>query len=268
MVNSDKIKAIRAKYEKWAYNLFDKLDSSGYNTEQYRKNFGKMSDKEFIDMCVNMLKKDDFNLSLEIDTKHDDLTLNKIAKIAEDEGIKLTEYVFMPFRNPSGKPMCTLTRVPVIYSQIRRFFGQILQHKNSISNKNTRINPLTGQVIDEDKTASETNIQTYALSVMNQKNVIKEMLGPRADDHVAKQNMLAQIENSGVYRMSNTTMRTENKQSIMTTEAFARAAGIELKFARNKHNNENVSSEELNNSRFTDEELELAFSDDYEEEDI
>ena len=185
----------------------------------------------------------------------------KIAKIAEDEKIKLTEYIFMPFRNPTGKPMCTLTRVPVIYSQIRRFFGQILQHKNSISNKNDRINPLTGQVIDEDKTASETNIQTYALSVMNQKNVIKEMLGPRADDHVAKQNMLTQIENSGVYRMSNTTMRTENKQAVMTAEAFAKAAGVELRFARNKHSEAETESIE----NFSEEDLALAFADIYEE---
>ena len=262
MVSSDKLKTIRAKYEKQIYNLFDKLDSSGYNTEQYKKNIGKMSDREFIDMCINMIKKDDFNLFLEIDTKHDDLTLARIAKIAEDENIKLTEYIFMPFRNPTGKPMCTLTRVPVIYSQIRRFFGQILQHKNSISNKNDRINPLTGQVIDEDKTASETNIQTYALSVMNQKNVIKEMLGPRADDHVAKQNMLTQIENSGVYRMSNTTMRTENKQAVMTAEAFAKAAGVELRFARNKPSE--ARTESLEN--FSEEDLALAFADVYEEE--
>ena len=263
MVSGDKLKQIRKKYENQIYQLFDKLDESGYNTEQYKKNIGGMSDKEFIEMCIQMLKKDDFNLSLEIDTMHDSLTLKKIKKIAEDENVKLTEYVFMPFRNPGGKPMCTLTRVPVIYSQIRRFFGQILQHKNSISNKNNRINPLTGQVIDEDKTASETNIQTYALSVMNQKNVIKESLGPRSDDHVAKQNMLSQIENSGIYRMSNTTMRTENKQSVMTAEAFAQAAGIEMKFARKKNNE---VGQEVLDPEFTSEDIDMIFSDVYDEE--
>ena len=87
MVSGDKLKQIRKKYESQIYQLFDKLDESGYNTEQYKKNIGGMSDKEFIDMCVQMLKKDDFNLSLEIDTMHDSLTLKKIRKIAEDENI-------------------------------------------------------------------------------------------------------------------------------------------------------------------------------------
>jgi hypothetical protein len=196
-----------------------------------------MSDKEFIEMCKNMIKKDDFIFSLDtnqIESKESDkLTLKKIKEIAKKYDVDLVEYVFMPFRNNKKEPMCTFTRVPIVYCQVRRFFQQMLQHKNSISNSNSRINPLTGQVIDEDKTASTTNIQTYALTITNRNAALKEYLGPRADDSVAKQEMLTQIENTGSFRLSDTTLHTHNRQAVNTAETFAKAAGVVMEFAGN-----------------------------------
>ena len=118
------------------------------------------------------------------------MSIEKIEAIAKKHTIRLTEFIFMPFRNPNGKPLCTLSRSPIIYCPIRRFFQQMLVHKNSLSNDNSNINPITGQVVNDDKTASTTNVQTYALAVTNQKNALKEFLGPRADDPVSKQQML------------------------------------------------------------------------------
>ena len=124
--------------------------------------------------------------------------------------------------------------------------------------KNDKINPLTGQVINEDKTASTTNIQTYGLTVLNQKDTLKELLGPRADDPVSKADMMSQIENSGVYRMDNSVILTENKQAINTAETFAKAAGIDIKFKRN-----NLSNSQ---QQFTQEELSEIFSEEIEDE--
>ena len=237
MVSSEQLKKIRKKYEEQVFELFDDLDISGYNTQVYRDAFAKMNDKEFIDMCKNMMTKDDFIFSLDTNQfeneKEGRLSLDKIRSIAKKHLIDLVEYVFMPFRNTKKEPMCTFTRVPIVYCQVRRFFQQMLQHKNSISNNNSKINPLTGQVINDDKTASTTNIQTYALTITNRKNALKEYLGPRADDNVAKQEMLQQIESTGNFRLEDTTMYTHNRQSVNTAEAFAKAAGVVMEFAGN-----------------------------------
>lgn len=237
MVSAEKLKPIRKKYETMLYELMDDLDPSGYNSQAYKDSFEKMSDKQFIEMCKNMITKDDFNFSFEIKQmetpKEGGISLEKIKKVADKHKIKLVEYVFMPFRNPGGEPMCTYTRIPIVYSPVRRFFQQMLQHKNSISNSNTRINPLTGQVTSDDKTASTTNIQTYALTITNRNNVLKEYLGPRADDNVAKQEMLTQIENTGRFRLADTNIQTHNKRSINTAEAFAKASGVIMEFAGN-----------------------------------
>ena len=240
-VSAEQFKKIRKKYEENIYKLMDDIDPSGFNADTYRIAFAKMSDKQFIDLMKKYIEQDDLNLFIDINQlekkKSDNITLEKIKAIADKWKISLFEYIFMPFRNPKGKPMCTLTKVPIIYCPIRRFFQQMLQHKNSISNSSDHINPLTGQVVQEDKTASTTNVQTYALAATNQTNALKEFLGPRADDQVSKQQMLNTIVSTGDVRLSDLDIRTHNKQAVNTTEVFCKAAGLEVKFSGNDYGN-------------------------------
>ena len=240
-VSAEQFKKIRKKYEENIYKLMDDIDPSGFNADTYRIAFAKMSDKQFIDLMKKYIEQDDLNLFVDINQlekkKSDNITLEKIKAVADKWKISLFEYIFMPFRNPKGKPMCTLTKVPIIYCPIRRFFQQMLQHKNSISNSSDHINPLTGQVVQEDKTASTTNVQTYALAATNQTNALKEFLGPRADDQISKQQMLNTIVSTGDVRLSDLDIRTHNKQAVNTTEVFCKAAGLEVKFSGNDYGN-------------------------------
>ena len=240
-VSAEQFKKIRKKYEENIYKLMDDIDPSGFNADTYRIAFSKMSDKQFIDLMKKYIEQDDLNLFIDINQlekkQSDNMTLEKIKAIADRWKISLFEYVFMPFRNPKGIPMCTLTKVPIIYCPIRRFFQQMLQHKNSISNSSDHINPLTGQVVQEDKTASTTNVQTYALAATNQNNALKEFLGPRADDQVSKQQMLNTIVSTGDVRLSDLDIQTHNKQAVNTTEVFCKAAGLEVQFSGNDYGN-------------------------------
>lgn len=240
-VSAEQLKKIRKKFEELVYKFMDDVDPSGFNADTYAIAFSKMSDKQFIDLMKRYIIEDDLNLFIDINQlekkKSDNMTLEKIKSIADKWKISLFEYVFMPFRNPKGKPMCTLTKVPIIYCPIRRFFQQMLQHKNSISNSSDHINPLTGQVVQEDKTASTTNVQTYALAATNQNNALKEFLGPRADDQVSKQQMLNTIVSTGDVRLSDLDIQTHNKQAVNTTEVFCKAAGLEVKFSGNDYGN-------------------------------
>lgn len=232
---------IRKKYEEKLYQLLDDFDPSHFNSNKYRKAFAKMSNAEFINMAKTMLDPDhdDFIFSVDINemdrNNANELTLEKVKKISEKWKIPLEEYVIMPFRNPEdpNHPMVTLTPIPIVYCQIRRFFQQMLQHKNAISNDNANINPITGQVTKEDKTASTTNVQTYALVVTNEKKALKEFLGPRADDTVSKQQMLTEIEKTGTVRLDDLDIKTHNKQSINTVETFMKAACLDVKFEGN-----------------------------------
>lgn len=250
-VSTEQFKKIRTKYETRIYNLMDDMDPTGFNSDTYRIAFSKMSDKQFVDLMKRYIIEDDLNLSIDINQlekkKSNNMTLQKIKAIADKWKISLFEYVFMPFRNPKGKPMCTLTKVPIIYCPIRRFFQQMLQHKNAISNNNERINPLTGQVVQEDKTASTTNVQTYALVATNQHNALKEFLGPRADDQHSKQQMLNTIVSTGDVRLSDLDIHTHNKQAVNTSETFCKAAGLDIKFSGNNPGSFTMSEESMVN---------------------
>lgn len=241
--------AIRKKYENKLYELLNDFDPSGFNTKKYKEAFSKMSNAEFLNMAKTMLdpEHDDFIFSIDInemDRGKDELTLEKVRKISEKWKIPLEEYVIMPFRNPNDPehPMVTMTPIPIVYCQIRRFFQQMLQHKNAISNDNSKINPITGQVTSEDKTAATTNVQTYGLTVVNERKCLKEFLGPRSDDSDSKQEMLTEIEKTGTVRLDDLNIKTHNKQAINTTEVFLKAACLDVKFRGNdSHPNETVS---------------------------
>ena len=64
---------------------------------------------------------------------------------------------------------------------------------------------------------------------------MKEYLGPRSDDVVAKQDMLTQIEKTGRFRLEDTNLQTHNKQAINTAEVFAKAAGVVMEFSGNDY---------------------------------
>lgn len=229
--------AIRKKYEDKVFALMSEFDAYGYNRDVYKNAFANMSDVEFIAMAKKIRDISDVNFSIEVDSfdekEENVLTVKDAIRIAEKFKIATTEYVFMPFRNPGGEPTCTMTKVPILYLQLRRFFQQMLAHKNAITNSNSKNNPLTGQVVAQDKAASTTDVQTYALAVTNQNNAIKEFLGPRSDDQVSKQEMLSLIEKNGSVRLDDLNIKTHNKQSINTTEVFMKAACLDVRFSGN-----------------------------------
>lgn len=231
------ISSIRKKYENLALQFISDIDRSNYNTNKLKEAFSKMNDAQFIKFVKRIVEQDDCNLSIEVDSYDNNpktkIDLNLIQDVSKKYNIPLEEYVISKFRNPNGKPTVTCTPIPIIYVQVKRFFQQMLLHKNDISNSNGKINPITGQVTGEDKTASLTDVQTYALSVINQNNAIKEFLGPRADDKVSKQEMETQITQKGHVSLNDLTIKTHNKQSINTVEAYTKAACIDVVFDGN-----------------------------------
>ena len=62
------IKQVRKKKEAELLQFMKEIDPTGYNSNTYKLAFSNMSDKQFIDMCSDMVSKDDYNFSVEIKT--------------------------------------------------------------------------------------------------------------------------------------------------------------------------------------------------------
>lgn len=226
MVSKEAFKKIRKETEEKIIKFLSEWDKSGYNQDEYRERFSKMSDSEFI-LWMEKMRDGDAFISFELDGRSSIPSVEFIENIGKKYGIELSEYVVMPFRsNDPNKPMVTMTKVPIIKIMVKRL-QQLVEKKNSISGDNKSINPLTGQVTGNSKSAKWSNTQTYAATTTNQANVNKEFLGPRADDEVSKKQMIDQIEKYGNVNLSDLDILPHNKQSLNTVEVFLRGAGID-----------------------------------------
>jgi len=225
-----KIKRKRYVAEKKIIDFLLDVDKSGFNANIYKELFEKMSDKEF-DKFMRDILNDEETLCIEVDQNKPGEgypTVNEIKNLADKYNIQLEEYVYFPHKNPEEpeRPLRTYSKVPIIMVTIRRL-QQIADNQNAASNDTSVVNLLTGQVTGKSKAAAISNMETISLLSINNLNSIKEFLGPRSDDPVAKAQMLENINLTGKFYLKDVTTRFDNKQSIKTLISFFRGAGLE-----------------------------------------
>ena len=219
----------RIKAEESVYALLDAFDTSRYNSDQYRKLFNGMSNLEFKTYMQNLSTEQQY-ISMEIDTATKKLTLDKMFKIASSLGVKTHKYVMYRENTSSDGKECSITPYPslILYIPVKRL-QQFISKKNSASGNTDKINPLTGTVTSESKSASINDTQSFGLLVTGQRNTLKEFMGPRADDDRSKNQMLHTIEEKGEVFLKDLSIVPSNKQSLQTMKVFMRAVGIEVK---------------------------------------
>ena len=111
---------------------------------------------------------------------------------------------------------------------------QLLSKKEAYSSDRDHVNLLTNQVTGSSKGSTLSNMQSIALTTSNQLDVVKELLGPRADDEISKKRMLDQIAETGEFDINSIPVRTKDKQSIETVRCMLVAAGLRVSFGDDK----------------------------------
>lgn len=234
-MNKEKVKAARAKFEKQILTFISDVenDRNGYNTNNMKKYFEKMSDAAFVDFVTKLANDEKFNLFFEasnMDEKHTP-NLGRIEKLCEKYKVPTTEYITLPYKDNSDPehPFVTQTPVPVVYCLIRPL-QQMIDKKNAMSSNIESTNSLTGQVSGKSKVSTFSNMQYMSCVASNRTKVAKELLGPRADDYRAKEKMLTQIEMTGRYDLDDIDSKLEDKRSMGTVKAMLTAAGLDIAF--------------------------------------
>jgi len=226
--------AARLKAENALLHMVETFDdSSKYNTVAYKNLFSKMSDKEFKEFMRKLLNEEEY-VSLEIDTSKKELTLDKVFKKCESLGYKTHKYI--KYRdNKSGDGTESVTPFPtlILYIQVKRL-QQMIDKKNSASGNIDKINPLTGGVTSDSKSASINDTQLAGLITTKQFSSIKELMGPRSDDFHSKKSFLHYIEENGAVSLKNLSIRTGNKQALETLAVFMKGVHIDMKIKSNE----------------------------------
>ncbi len=217
----------RQEAENSVYELMDRIEGkkNGYNSSMWKAEFAAMNDQQFVEFMKNLKE----NISFEMDSlgKGYENDLLYIQKVADYYKIPLTEYVMFPHKNPDNPDMPVVSKTPVMKLIVpARRLQQFLSKKNAATSDTDSVNSITGQVTGESKAAALTDTQTCSLATTNLKYSIKELLGPRSDDHSAKMKMMELIDKDGEVSINDLNMRTRDKQSILTMEVFLRGAGL------------------------------------------
>lgn len=216
----------RKKIEKLVYDVFTALDPTGANTAKYQDMFGKMKDAEFDKFIKELLGNENHYLILDMADYERDLKMENVEEAAKVLNIPLYEYIVMPHVNgDKDNPVVSKFPVPVMYLHMKRM-QQMVNKKNSTSIESSKRNMLTGQVTGEDKNSRSSDMENLNLVAINANETLKELLGPRADDNVMKNEMLQQIALTGNVTLSSMTNDLENKTALNTLNVFLTGMGF------------------------------------------
>lgn len=218
----DKRKVVMEYLDKF----FNTLDPSGANSKLYHEKFDKMSDQQFDQYFRKFLENDKANLYLEIVEYERDLKIEDIEKCAEMIGVPLFERVAMPYL--TGDPNNVIVSkepCPVGYIHEKRM-PQTLMKKSAASIKTDKRNPLSGQVVGDDKNARNSDSEVYSLATLGANKALSEFLGPRADDMRAKNEMYAEIAKNGYVSMEDLTDDVYNKVALNTFDMYFLMQGL------------------------------------------
>ncbi len=216
----------RKKMEDVIYQVFDALDPTKINSENYRTQFKKLTDAQFESFFKQLFKDENQYLILNTTDYENDLKIEYIQKAADILGIELFEYIAMPFINGDKEnPVVSAYPIPVGYVHIKRM-QQTLAKKNSTSIEIHQRSPLTGQVTREDKNTRDSDVENFSWVTLDANEVLRELNGPRADDMVMKSQMYQQIQQKGYVSLEDLDSDVINKTTLNTIDAFYIASGL------------------------------------------
>lgn len=218
--------ANRAYIEKLIYDTFDAIDPSGINTNKYRNIFSTISDQEFEKYMKNFLKDDNENFILDIVEFEHDLKMDNCEKAAKVLGIPLMEYVYMPHLTMDKKNVVVSKEKCLVgYINVKRT-QQLLQKKNGLSVSNTKVSATTGQVVDKDKNARDSDIEATMLVALGADHILQELHGPRSDDPIMKREMNQSIATKGYVMLDELTNIPTNKITLNTVNTYLISMGL------------------------------------------
>ena len=94
---------------------------------------------------------------------------------------------------------------------------QTLMKKSAGSTKIQKRSPLTGQVVNEDKNARNSDLESYSLAAMKADAALREFMGPRADNEQAKSEMYNDISRNGYVSLSDLNLYDPYKKTALNT---------------------------------------------------
>ena len=174
------------------YEVFDKNDPTGLNTEFYVNLFAKMSDEDF----VKLFEKD-FPLRYQQIAFKNELNMVNIINGLKVIKVPLLEKITLgSYRNEKGEQLTSLHEGIVGFAPMFKMKQFVTKKSRYNTNINVRNNK-TGHIIGNSK-GVESDREFETLELQNLSYCSKELSRAKADDMDAKNRMYLDIYNKGI----------------------------------------------------------------------
>ena len=154
------------------------------------------------------------------------IQIEDIEDAAKVLNVPLYEYVTFPHITMDKEhPIVTPHPVPVGYIHLKRP-QQTVMKKNGMSTEINQRSAITNQVMGKDKNGRESDLENCMLTSLGMSHTLKELNGPRADDSVAKKEMLQAIATKGYVTEAELTDDVTNKTTLNTVDTYFLGMGL------------------------------------------
>lgn len=218
----------RRKIETLITQVMKDLDPTGINAAKYQNMFVKMSDSQFSQWVTRFLADEKSNLRLDIeefDSKRV-LQFENVEKAANRMGVKLFEYVYMPFASSDpNRPIRTKSPVLVGYLNIKRP-QQLVSKKTGLALSDTNRDEMTGVAKGESKGGTTTGLETEMLAGVDADEILSEFCGVRGDNQAEYDNMMSKIAETGSVKLSDIKTTIFDKPTLLKADMYLIAMGL------------------------------------------
>lgn len=166
----------RNKIEELIYQVFDAADTTGTNSDYYRKIFMNMSDDQFYEFLQRRLPFRFHQEIFKVEPK-----MYEIVNAFKVLNVPLLERVNMPYvyKNDKGVPVKS-QECMVVHIHLKRM-KQVVIEKTSIAIDIDKRDMRTGLLQAGDKGSKETDREFEALTIVSLDKTADEFARPRAD---------------------------------------------------------------------------------------
>lgn len=209
--------AKRKKAEELVYSFFDALDPSKANTNFYKELFAGMSDEQFLTFVKRKLP---FRHQIAPFKDKGEPRCEDITNSYKVLGIPLFEEIYEPYRyeDKDGKAIGTQQCIIAYINLVS--MKQMVSKKNSYGSEATQRETKTGRLTGHDKAGLTSDREAEALVMFNMNDTIDYLFHEMADDMEAKQQMLTQINTTGMYSQKEVSRESANQISKNTVSAY------------------------------------------------
>ena len=203
------------------------IDPSGDNGKFWKDTLSKVSEA-MLKKWIKGFETGESQIYITMPNLDKLLTMPNILKAAKKTKTKLFQRIYL-YDEALKMNKLTNEKYLIVNCPVRRL-QQYIDKKMSVPTDDSKIDMLTGQVMDHSQSASLSNPEIQVLNAKGLKNTTLELIKVRGGDTAAYNEYKRQLEETGMVTMSNVTNKDSRPGAVVLADVLLRSMGLDSNF--------------------------------------